>query len=69
MKEQYSKLWEYGIEIRRMNPNSSVIMKCSMTVGGAKRRFQRLYMCLGALKQGWKEGYGPILGLDGCFIR
>ena len=52
-----------------MNPNSSVIMKCSTTAGGAKRRFQRLYMCLGALKQGWKEGYGPILGLDGCFIR
>ena len=55
VKEQYSKLWEYGAEIRRMNPNSSVIMKCSTIAGDAKPRFQRLYMCLGALKQGWKE--------------
>jgi hypothetical protein len=69
VKEQYSKLWEYGAEIRRMNPNSSVIMKCSTEAGGAKPRFQRLYMCLGALKQGWKEGCRPILGLDGCFIK
>ncbi|KAK0588317.1 hypothetical protein LWI29_037845 [Acer saccharum] len=69
VKEQYSKLWEYRVEIRRMNPNSSVIMKCSTTAGGAKPRFQRLYMCFGALKQGWKEGCRPILGLDGCFIK
>ena len=52
-----------------MNPNSSVIMKCSTAAGGAKPRFQRLYMCLGGLKQGWKEGCRPILGLDGCFIK
>ncbi|KAK1587371.1 hypothetical protein Q3G72_012209 [Acer saccharum] len=69
VKEQYSKLWEYGAEILRMNPNNSVIMKCSTAAGGAKPRFQRLYMCLGALKQGWKEGCRPILGLDGCFIK
>ena len=50
VNEQYSKLWEYGAEIRRMNPNSSVIMKCSTAAGGAKPRLQRLYKCLSALK-------------------
>ncbi|KAK1554926.1 hypothetical protein Q3G72_019195 [Acer saccharum] len=50
VKEQYSKLWEYDVEIQRMNPNSSVIMRCSTAAGGAKPRLQRLYMCLGALK-------------------
>ncbi|KAK0579628.1 hypothetical protein LWI29_028876 [Acer saccharum] len=52
-----------------MNPDSSVIMKCSTVASGAKPRFQRLYMCLGALKKGWKEGFRHILGLDGCFIK
>ncbi|KAK1591161.1 hypothetical protein Q3G72_003222 [Acer saccharum] len=69
IKEQYSKLWKYGVEIRRMNPDSLSIMKCSTAAGDAKPRFQRLYICLDALKKGWKEGCMPILGLDGCFIK
>ncbi|KAK3185127.1 hypothetical protein Dsin_032413 [Dipteronia sinensis] len=47
----------------------SVIIKCSTAAGGANPRFQRLYICLGALKKGWKEGCRPILGLDGFFIK
>ncbi|KAK3229926.1 hypothetical protein Dsin_001807 [Dipteronia sinensis] len=69
VNEQYSKLWEYYAKIKRMNPDSSVIIKCSTAAGGANPRFQRLYICVCALKKGWKEGYRPILGLDGCFIK
>ncbi|KAK2654206.1 hypothetical protein Ddye_014062 [Dipteronia dyeriana] len=69
VKEQYSKLREYYTEIKRMNPESLVIIKCSISPGCANLMFQRLYMCLGALKKGWKEGCRPILGLDGCFIK
>ncbi|KAK3212642.1 hypothetical protein Dsin_017348 [Dipteronia sinensis] len=54
VKEQYSKLWEYCAKIKRMNPDSSVIIKCSTSASGANPRFQRLYICLGALKKGWK---------------
>ncbi|KAK0605702.1 hypothetical protein LWI29_029774 [Acer saccharum] len=53
----------------RMNPSSTVIMKCSKEVGVHNLVFQRLYICLGALKKGWKEGCRRILGLDGCFIK
>ncbi|KAK0586338.1 hypothetical protein LWI29_005213 [Acer saccharum] len=69
VKEQYSKLWEYGAEIRRMNPGSTVMIKCTEGHGDENPRFERLYMCLVALKKGWKEGCRPILGLDGCFIK
>ncbi|KAI9178238.1 hypothetical protein LWI28_024235 [Acer negundo] len=31
--------------------------------------FQRLYICMAALNEGWKQGCMPILGLDGCFIK
>ncbi|KAK1563271.1 hypothetical protein Q3G72_025243 [Acer saccharum] len=69
VKEQYSKLWEYCAELMRMNPTSTVMMKCSEKAGVQNPVFQRLYICLGALKKGWKEGCRRILGLDGCFIK
>ncbi|KAK1589251.1 hypothetical protein Q3G72_031983 [Acer saccharum] len=69
IKDQYSKLWEYGAKVRRMNPGSSVIMKCSSKPRDENPKFQRLYICLHALKKGWKEGCRPLIGLDGCFIK
>ncbi|KAK0586210.1 hypothetical protein LWI29_002814 [Acer saccharum] len=53
----------------RMNPTFIVMMKCSEEAGVQNPVFQRLYICLGALKKGWKEGCRRILGLDGCFIK
>ncbi|KAK4839483.1 hypothetical protein QYF36_022295 [Acer negundo] len=69
IKEQYSKLWEYCAEVKRMNPCSLVMMKYDREAGCENPLFQRLYICLGALKKGWKECCRPILGLDGCFIK
>ena len=46
-----------------------MIMKCSMEDGDDNPKFQRLHICLAALKMGWKEGCRPILGLDGFFIK
>ncbi|KAK0585464.1 hypothetical protein LWI29_028919 [Acer saccharum] len=69
VKEQYSKLWEYSAELRMMNPRSLVIMKCSEEAIGENPRFERLYICMAVLKEGWKEGYMPILVLDSCFIK
>ncbi|KAK1580816.1 hypothetical protein Q3G72_000375 [Acer saccharum] len=43
---------EYGAKLRRLNPGSSVIMKCSEGVAGENPRFQRLYICMAALKEG-----------------
>ena len=69
IKDQYSKLWEYCAEVRRMNPGSSIILKCSSEAGDTNPKFMRLYICLHALKKGWKEGCRRIIGLDGCFIK
>nr|GEY84061.1 hypothetical protein [Tanacetum cinerariifolium] len=33
------------------------------------RMFRRIYVCLGALKMGFKEGGRELLGLDGAFMR
>ncbi|XP_071905949.1 uncharacterized protein [Coffea arabica] len=32
-------------------------------------RFMRLYCCLGLLKQGFRDGCRPIIGLDGCHLK
>ena len=64
VKDQYCKLREYATEVMRMNPDTSIILKCDDS-----GRFQRMYICLGALKQGWKQGCRPLLGLDGCFTK
>lgn len=31
--------------------------------------FSRMYVCFGALKHGWLAGCGPIIGIDGCFLK
>lgn len=36
---------------------------------GADRRFTKIYICYGALKEGWRKGCRPIIGLDGCHLK
>lgn len=32
-------------------------------------RFQRLFISLAAMNNGFKEGYKPIIGVDACFLK
>ncbi|KAL5553064.1 hypothetical protein UlMin_040465 [Ulmus minor] len=67
VKEQYARIWDYCAELRRMNPGSTTQVKCSLD--GDIPVFQRIYICLAALRKGWLEGCRRIIGLDGCFIK
>ncbi|KAL5538235.1 hypothetical protein UlMin_043131 [Ulmus minor] len=69
IKAQYARLWDYCAKVRRSNPGSTMQMKCRTVRGDDNPHFQRLYICLGGLKAGWRAGCRPILGLDGCFIK
>lgn len=40
-----------------------------MQIEGSDPTFKRLYICLGACKEGFKVGCKPIVGLDGSFIK
>jgi len=33
------------------------------------QQFKRLYCCLGPLKDGFKKGCRPFIGVDGCFLK
>ena len=60
-KWQYKLLWDYGNEIRRINPRNSFFVALD-----EQARFNKAYMCLDACKRGFLQGYRSIIFLDGC---
>lgn len=64
---QYSKLWDYAEELRSSNPGSTVIVHSEKDENG-DFRFDRFYLCLDAVKKGFKI-CRPIIGVDGCHLK
>jgi len=46
-----------------------VMMKFEKLTPESYPMFQRLYLSLAAMKQGFLEGCRPVIGLDGCFLK
>ncbi|XP_058780530.1 uncharacterized protein LOC131654122 [Vicia villosa] len=65
--EQYAYLRNYGEELRRSNPNTTVIIKCGMSDVGPV--FERIYICLEACKAAFAYTCRPLIGLDACFLK
>ncbi|MFS7931778.1 putative transcription factor interactor and regulator CCHC(Zn) family [Helianthus anomalus] len=68
---QYSLLRDYVDELMRSNPGTTVKLEVEKEPNPASltRQFKRIYICLGALKTGFKMCGRDILGLDGCFMK
>ena len=49
-KDQYKRLYNYQLELLRSNPGSAVVIRSDQRV------FQRMYICLDALKKGFIAG-------------
>lgn len=60
---EYTMLRDYLVELTTRNPNTTV------KVQSAGRVFKRIYICLGALKQGFKACQRDLLGLDGALMK
>ncbi|GKF27933.1 mutator type transposase, partial [Tanacetum coccineum] len=69
-RDQYSLLREYAQEL--INQNSSTTVRIDVqqepNPKSLTRTFKRVYVCLGALKQGFRACGREILRLDGCFM-
>ncbi|XP_058783420.1 uncharacterized protein LOC131658103 [Vicia villosa] len=65
--EQYSKLRNYAEELRRSNPNTTVMIKCG--VSDKRPVFERIYVCLEACKAAFSYTCRPLIGLDACFLK
>ncbi|XP_070026509.1 uncharacterized protein LOC142182250 [Nicotiana tabacum] len=68
--DEYNKLDPYAQELRDSNPGSDVVIQISkVALEEGKRRFLRMYVCFQALKNGFKAGLSPFIGLDGTFLK
>ncbi|CAN1267961.1 hypothetical protein LINPERPRIM_LOCUS12980 [Linum perenne] len=61
--DQFKKLWDYGAELLRTNPGTTVDIQYEDLT------FQSIYICLDALKKGFKAGCRRFIGLDGCHLK
>nr|XP_043639614.1 uncharacterized protein LOC122610712 [Erigeron canadensis] len=70
--EQYGLLRDYIMELKQKNPNTTVKLAFAyqfVNPATTTRVFQRIYVCLGSLKKGFKELGREIIGLDGAFMK
>ncbi|XP_017416415.1 uncharacterized protein LOC108327195 [Vigna angularis] len=65
-KEQYRRIYDYGHELLRANPGSTVKIKVENS--NEECIFNRIYVCLKACKDSFIS-CRPIIGLDGCFLK
>lgn len=64
---EYSKLFDYALELQRSNPGTSVHV--ALDPEEEDHVFQRFYVCFDACRRGFLEGCRRIIGLDGCFLK
>ncbi|GJY91208.1 mutator type transposase [Tanacetum coccineum] len=69
-REQYLLIREYSQELISQNPGTTVRIDVQQEPNpeSLTRTFRRVYVCLGALKQGFRAYGREILRLDGCFM-
>ncbi|GJS85782.1 mutator type transposase [Tanacetum coccineum] len=62
---------DYVLELQRTNEDTTVKidLERDYNPNETTRQFKRIYVCIGALKRGFKEGLRELLGLDGCFMK
>ncbi|GJU14609.1 heat stress transcription factor B-4-like protein [Tanacetum coccineum] len=68
---QYSMLRDYVVELQYTNPNTTVkiAVERNTDLSLPTRVFKRIYVCLGALKLGFRACRRDLLGLDGAFMK
>lgn len=69
IREQYARLRDYGRELQRVDPSTTIDIKCDFTNVSKLPVFKRMYICLGALKKGFKAGCRSLIGLDGAHLK
>ncbi|GJR40329.1 hypothetical protein Tco_1216013 [Tanacetum coccineum] len=67
---QYTQLRQYVLELKEKNPDTIVKIDVERDYEPESmiRQFRRIYVCLGALKSGFKAGQRDLLSLNRCFM-
>lgn len=68
-KEDIMVLHNYALELKEQNPGSNVKIVSENKDGNEFPIFQRMYICLSNIRDGFIAGCREIIGLDGCFLK
>ncbi|XP_071690516.1 uncharacterized protein [Rutidosis leptorrhynchoides] len=69
-RTQYAELRDYGLELIKSNPDTTVkILTEQCDPNASTRVFMRIYVCLGPLKHGFRAMGRELLGLDGAHMK
>ena len=60
---------DFASEVLKVNPKNTIKISTTRMDMDSQAKFKRMYICYHALKEGWKLGCRPIIGLDGCFPK
>ncbi|KAK8660202.1 hypothetical protein V6N13_051136 [Hibiscus sabdariffa] len=66
--KEYANLWGYAAELLKSNPGSTISIQVHRN-DVSQAVFFRIYVCLQGLKQGWKDGCRPFIGVNGCWLK
>ncbi|CAN0829500.1 hypothetical protein LINGRAPRIM_LOCUS2989 [Linum grandiflorum] len=61
--KQFERLFDYKAELERTNPGSTIQVEYDGLT------FQAIYVCLDALKRGFKNGCRRVVCVDGCWLK
>ncbi|GKV40182.1 hypothetical protein SLEP1_g47850 [Rubroshorea leprosula] len=67
-KDEYAMLPSYGAYLSSLNPSNTIEIVKDRNENG-ECVFKRIYVCLGVVKEGWKNGCRYVLGVDGYFLK
>ncbi|KAL4572589.1 hypothetical protein LXL04_019369 [Taraxacum kok-saghyz] len=70
--KQYAQLRDYILELQSTNAVTTVkldLVSEPNLSNVTTRCFKKIYVCLGAMKKGFRDGMRDFLGLDGAFMK
>ncbi|XP_048532810.1 uncharacterized protein LOC125511465 [Triticum urartu] len=67
LKDEYTKVFDYQLELLRSNPGSTILVGLNPEYMD-QNIFQSFYVCFNAMKKGFKA-CRRVIGLDGCFFK
>jgi hypothetical protein len=68
MRGEYSRVYDYQMELLRTNPGSTVVVCLDPEIEDRKV-FERFYVCFDARKKGFLAGCRKVIRLDGCWFK
>jgi hypothetical protein len=68
MKGEYSRVYDYQLELLRSNPGSTIVVTLDLEIED-KQVFERFYVYFDGLKKGFLAGCRKVIGLDGCWFK